>query len=191
MKYIIEHLEPRLYTWCFIEYEHISKIVGKENLVFTNLKTGYQRKTISKFGKVYKESITELLSTVFRNKKLCLLDSNQNKTLKPEDKKNFDFLIFGGILGDNPPRKRTLQALGHLNITKRKLGNKQMATDNAVFVAKKIMSGTTIKKMRFIDKLEIKVKEGESIILPYRYVIEKGKPLISPKIVTYLKKKGF
>lgn len=190
MKYIIEHLEPRLYTWCFIEYEHISKIIGKENLIFTNLKTSYQRNALSKFGKIYKESITELSSTLFK-KKLCLLDPNQDKTLKPGDKKNFDFLIFGGILGDNPPRKRTLQSLGHLNIAKRNLGNKQMATDNAVFVAKKIISGIPIKKIRFIDKLEIRIREGESIILPYRYVIEKGKPLISPKIIEYLKKKGF
>ena len=38
MKVIIEHLEPELYDWCLIEYEHISKIAGKGNLIFTNIK---------------------------------------------------------------------------------------------------------------------------------------------------------
>ena len=36
--YVIEHLEPKLWEWCEIEYESISKIVGKENLWFTNIK---------------------------------------------------------------------------------------------------------------------------------------------------------
>ena len=39
--YVIEHLEPRIYRWCVIEYKHISKIVGKENLWFTNGKRDY------------------------------------------------------------------------------------------------------------------------------------------------------
>ena len=42
MKFIIEHLEPELYDWCLIEYEHISKIVGKENLIFTNINKKYK-----------------------------------------------------------------------------------------------------------------------------------------------------
>jgi len=36
--YIIEHLEPKLFPWCMIEYKHISKTVGKSNLWFTNIK---------------------------------------------------------------------------------------------------------------------------------------------------------
>ena len=38
MKFIIEHLEKKLFEWCLIEYEHISKIVGKNNLIITNVK---------------------------------------------------------------------------------------------------------------------------------------------------------
>ena len=35
MKFIIEHLENEVYEWCLIEYENMSKVVGKENLIFT------------------------------------------------------------------------------------------------------------------------------------------------------------
>ena len=40
MKFIIEHLEPEedISKWCFFEYEHISEIVGEDNLIFTNVK---------------------------------------------------------------------------------------------------------------------------------------------------------
>src|SRR3989338_10620936 len=30
MRYIIEHLEEKLYPWCLLEYTHISKMVGKD-----------------------------------------------------------------------------------------------------------------------------------------------------------------
>ena len=36
--YIIEHLEPKIGRWTLIEYAHISKIVGKRSLWFTNIK---------------------------------------------------------------------------------------------------------------------------------------------------------
>jgi len=35
MKFIIEHLEPTLSDWCFIEYNHISKIAGLEGIEHT------------------------------------------------------------------------------------------------------------------------------------------------------------
>jgi len=37
MKYAIEHF-GKLFKWYYIEYAHISKIVGKKNLIFTNVK---------------------------------------------------------------------------------------------------------------------------------------------------------
>lgn len=192
MRYIIEHLEPRIYSWCLIEYENISQIVGKENTIFTNIKTNKQKEKLLKLGKVYKESIRELALTTFKNKRLCLLDANAEETLAPKDAKNFDFLILGGILGDNPPRGRTMKELGKLKIPLRNLGKKQMATDTAVYVANKIIFGTPFENLKFIDQVEIRIREGESITIPFRYVVEQGKPLISPKLVEYLKKKrGF
>lgn len=187
MKYIIEHLEPRIYPWCLIEYEHISEIVGRENLIFTNA-----NEKLSKLGKVYKESLKFLLNTVFKGKKICLLDASAKKMLTPEDDKEFDFLVFGGILGDNPPRNRTMNELGSLNLPARNLGKEQMATDNAVYVSKKIISGVSFEKILFKDGIEIEVGEGESVMLPFRYAIKEGKPVISSKLVEYIKrKKGF
>lgn len=192
MKYLIEHLEPKLYKWSMLEYEHISKTVGKQNLIFTNIKTKKQKERLSKLGKAYHKSVCELCNKEFKNKRLCLLDPAAEETLNPKDAKKFDIFVFGGILGDNPPQERTKKELG-LSISKsRNLGKIQMPTDNAVYVVKKIVSGTKINKIDYVDKLDINIQEGESIILPFRYVIHKGHPLVSKKLVDYLKKKrGF
>ena len=54
--YIIEHLEPRLWKWCMIEYKNISKIVGRKNLWFTNIKQKSKEvKELAKYGKISKE----------------------------------------------------------------------------------------------------------------------------------------
>ena len=45
--FIIEHLEPRVWRWCEIEYESISKIV--DQVWFTNLARG--SKPLEKYGK--------------------------------------------------------------------------------------------------------------------------------------------
>lgn len=192
MKYLIENLEQRLYRWCLLEYEHISETVGKDNLIFTNVKTKIQRDKLSKLGKVYKESIKQLTYSEFKDKKLALLDADTEKALSPKDSEEFDILVFGGILGDNPPRQRTKKELGSLNLPLRNLGNKQMPTDTAVCVAKKIIGGTPINNLTFKDEIEIDIKEGESIILPFRFLVEDGKPFISKKLLKYIKaKKGF
>jgi ribosome biogenesis SPOUT family RNA methylase Rps3 len=192
MKYLIEHLDKRLYRWCILEYSHISKIVGRPNLIFTNIKTEKQIAKLRKLGKVYKESIKELASRQLKDKKICLLDADGKETLSPVDKKRFDILVFGGILGDFPPQKRTKKELGSLNLPLRSMGKEQMPTDNAVYVAKKIISGTELIKLTFIDEAVIDIKEGESVHLPFRYALVKGMPLMSEELIYYIKtKKGF
>ena len=34
---------------------------------------------------------------------ICFMDMRGEKVLSPEDSKQFEFLIFGGVLGDHPP----------------------------------------------------------------------------------------
>lgn len=189
MRYLIEHLEPRLYKWSILEYEHISKIIGKQNLIFTNIKTKEQKEKLSRLGKTYNKSVCELCNKEFKNKRLCLLDPAAKETLNPKDAKKFDIFVFGGILGDNPPKERTKKELGLSISESRNLGKMQMPTDNAVYVVKKILSGTKINKINYVGGLNINIQEGESIILPFRYVIHKGHSLISKKLVDYLKKK--
>src|SRR3989338_5749437 len=119
--YIIEHLEPRLWKWCRIEYKHISQLVGKQNLWFTNITKGSPE--LQKYGKVITKSVVQLLLS-----KVCVLDPDAEKTLTPQDARRFDYLIFGGILGNDPPQKRTapeLTAKFTYPIETRNIGKKQ------------------------------------------------------------------
>lgn len=185
-KFVIEHLEPKLYSWCALEYKHISKLVGKNNLLFTNIKSHSAQQKLSQFGKVSSVSVSRLgLPNV------CVLDPEAKKTLVPNEAKKFSYFVFGGILGDYPPRQRTKQEL-KLKAERRNIGKEQFPTDNAVYVVKKIASGTLLNKLEFQDCFTIPIKEGEEVELPFRYVLVKGKPLISRAIVAMLKRqKGF
>src|SRR3989344_3193525 len=188
MLYILEHLEPRLYKWCYLEYQHISQIVGKNKLMFTNIKTESQRKKLLPFGKVEKRSVTEL-----NLQRACILDPFAQETLKPEDKLLFDYFIFGGILGDYPMKARTKVELSNkLQAATRNIGKEQFPTDNAFYVVKQIIENNKqLSDLKFKDELELPIKEGESVHLPFRYVLIKGKPLVYPKLMHYLKtKKG-
>lgn len=221
--YIIEHLEPRVWKWCLIEYENISNIVGKENLWITNVKR--KNKKLEQFAKVFKQSVKDLnslnsnqpndlsqaiylrekgkcdqKSQTIENKKFSIeinavvLDPEAKAILTPQDSK-FDYFIFGGILGDYPPKKRTEKELTQFvpQFEKRHIGKEQFPTDNAVYVVKKIIEGKKFEELKFKDVHEIQFDEFRSVELPFRYVLkEDGQPLISEKIVKYLKnKRGF
>ena len=185
--YIIEHLEPEVHPWCLIEYKNISKIVGKNNLWFTNItQTSREAEELGKFGKVLKESVAKL-----NLKKSCILDPEAPSCLTPSEAKSFDYFIFGGILGDYPPRKRTTPELtSRMKNTKiRNIGKRQFSTDNAVLVVKEIVNGKNLKDIKCKNKLTIKINEIESIDLPYCYPLVDGKPQISEELVSFLKNK--
>ncbi len=189
MKFVIEHLEPELYEWCLAEYEYISGIVNKKNLIFTNIKNKKDYKKLKKFGTVYDKQISEL-----NFKKVCVLSQYSKKTLTTKDRNIFKYFIFGGILGDNPAKKRTNTIIKNLKNKKiifdqRNLGKIQMPTDNAIYVAKKILDGKKLSDFRFVDELEIQVNRNESVTLPFRYVVDDNKVVISEKLVRYLRKR--
>jgi ribosome biogenesis SPOUT family RNA methylase Rps3 len=182
--FVIEHLEPELYDWCLIEYKHMSKIVGKDYLWFTNILPKDIDK-LKNYGKVFIESVKSMQLS-----KTCVLDMESDIELKTEDKNKFNYFIFGGILGDNPPRKRTNPELTQFikNAEVRNIGKAQFSTDNAVYVVKKILDGTPLNKIPFQDKVEIRINSIESTILPYRYPLVKGKPNISKELIKYITK---
>ena len=187
MKFVIEHLELELYDWCLIEYEHISKIAGKNNTIFTNIDKKHKNK-LKKYGTVYENRISELN---FRD--ICVLSQYSKITLTTNDKNKFKYFVFGGILGDNPARKRTNNTIDSLrknkiNFEERNLGEKQMPTDVAVFVTKKILDGEKFNDFKFIDEVEIEINESESVTLPFRYVVDNDKLVINEKLVEYLRK---
>lgn len=180
MKFVIEHLEPELYDWCLAEYSHISRMAGKDRLIFTNIKINPEK--LSKLGKVYPESVSEL---DFRN--ACVLDPSAKKTL---GKEKFDYIILGGILGDYPPKKRTKKELtSKLKCEKRNLGKHQLSTDNAVYVALQLLKGKNLSDLKFIDNIEIKLNKIETVELPFRYVFVNGKPLVSKELIRHLKER--
>ena len=190
MKFIIEHLEPELFEWCLIEYEHISEIVGKENLVFTNIKNKKDYSKLKKLGNTFEGKISELK---FQN--LCVLSQYAEKTLQANDKNKFEYFVFGGILGDKPAKRRTEDIINELRHDKikfkeRNLGSKQMPTDNAVYLAKNILDGKELNYFKFIDEIEIEINENESVMLPFRYIIDNNKLVISKKLVGHLRKRN-
>ncbi|PIN79587.1 hypothetical protein COV16_03445 [Candidatus Woesearchaeota archaeon CG10_big_fil_rev_8_21_14_0_10_34_8] len=182
MKYIIEHIDPEIYDWSLMEYKHISKVVGKLNVIFTNIKNNKDK--LRALGRVEEKQIKEL-----KLKNACLLDPKAEKTLNPKD--NFDYLIFGGILGDDPPQGRTEKAFTGLKCEKRNLGSVQMSTNTAVLVAKMIVDGRKFEEIKFVDELVIPVQEGEEIILPYRFVVKNGKPVLADGYVEFVKENEF
>jgi ribosome biogenesis SPOUT family RNA methylase Rps3 len=185
--YVIEHLEPKIYPWCLIEYKNISGIVGKASLWFTNIKEKSKNsQELSNYGKIISSSVCEL-----NLKNICVLDPAAKKTLNPWEAKAFDYFIFGGILGDYPPKKRTSPELTKKvqNAEARNIGRKQFSTDNAVWVTKQIAEGKNLEDLKFKNKIEIKINEIESVILPYIYPVVNGKPQISDELISFIKRK--
>jgi len=182
--YIIEHLEQKLWPWCVIEYKHISKIAGKNNLWFTNIKKRDIKRLI-KYGKAFTKSIKNI-----KIENSCILDPCAKNILTYKDAKKTKYFIFGGILGDYPPRKRTKSELSILfkNTEKRNIGKDQLSTDNAVYVVKQISKGKKLRDIKFQDEVEIKVNNIESTILPFKYPLINGKPNISHELVRYLRR---
>ncbi len=182
--FIIEHLEPKLWPWCVIEYKHMSKIVGKENLLFTNIKRVDFNK-LKNYGTVSDKSVKQL-----KLQNACVLDPEAKDILSPKDAKQFSYFIFGGILGDHPPRKRTKVELTKFikSYSVRNIGKDQFSTDNAVYVVKQICKGIDFNDIPFILEPEIRINKIESTILPYKYPLVKGKPNISKELIAYLKK---
>lgn len=187
IRFIIVHMERRLYKWAFLEYEHISGLVGKDNVVFTNLTFAMANK-LACCGKA---TTTKIETLHFTNP--CLLDPHADKTLAPQEAMLFSDFLFGGILGDFPPQKRTQDVAKLLpHMPRRNLGKEQMSTDTAVFVTKKIIEGTSLDKLLFQDGYVILMGKNREMKLPYQYLVEQGKILFSEKLLSYLKKrKGF
>jgi ribosome biogenesis SPOUT family RNA methylase Rps3 len=154
--------------------------VGKNNLIFTNTKSSILRV----FGKVIPKSVKDL-----RFEKACVLDPEAKQTLAPEIAKKYNYFIFGGILGDDPPRERTKEELTRfLSYPAYNLGKDQMSTDTAVIVTKLICDGKNLSDLKFQESIEIKISEFEEVHLPYKYLIINNKPLLAPGIADMLKK---
>ena len=108
-----------------------------------------------------------------------------------------NIIIIGGILGDYPPKGRTwelltMRILGKgFNVKVRNLGKEQLTIDGAAYVAYLIFKGKRLSEIPFQEGLRIVRKIGlieHEIVLPYKYPVLDGKPLVNPKLIEYLVK---
>ncbi|KAJ3203421.1 hypothetical protein HDU82_006601 [Entophlyctis luteolus] len=119
--------------------------------------------------------------------KVLLLDPSAAEELAPEDASNFDYLLFGGILGDDPPRDRTKE-LRVQGFAGRHLGSHQMTTDTAVIVSKRVVDGARLTELRYVDRPEIVLSRHERVQMPFRYLVEDGQTVLPAGFVDLLRR---
>lgn len=182
VKFIIEHLEPRISDWLLLEYRHCRKY---GSLTFTNVKSAADRKRLAQLGEVYVRGAREL-----PKKKLIVLDPSAKKTLTRADFKSRPTLVIGGIIGDDPPRKRTRAWLTSKlrGGPARNLGRDQLSIDGAACVAAAVAHG---KKFEIVKNPEIKISPTHSVVLHYAVPKIRGKLVIPPGIKSHLLRRGF
>lgn len=95
------------------------------------------------------------VSSKDQSSNICFMDMRGEKELAPEDSQRFEFLIFGGILGDHPPQDRGKELRENFaNV--RQLGTVQMTTDTALLVSREILEeGKPINTMSFTTDPQI------------------------------------
>jgi len=125
--------------------------------------------------------------------RVCLLDPKASLALTPSDAAgdagNFTWFLFGGILGDDPPRDRTAE-LRALGFPTRHLGPVQMTTDTALGVTKRvIVDRVPLEEIPYVDFPTIRFNARESVEMPFRYMITPGtkdEPLLPPGMKEHL-----
>ena len=175
VKIYIEHCEPALSKWLWLEYRHASKLAGRENIAFCNVKDERERRLLEKLGEVYEESV--------------ILDPEAVLPLTPSDFKIFSNMVVGGILGDHPPQGRTFKLISSKmrGVSTRNLGRRQLSIDSSVYMALRVAEDIPLSGIPMKRRLIIKVNEHHSIMLPYTYPLVEGKPLVAPGLIKYLK----
>jgi len=184
---VVEHLEPKLSEWLLAEYSHAAEIVGGR-LLITNVKSDGERRRLSKVCEVRKESVAE----IFRPRELLVLDPQARRRLRTEDLSRVRAVVIGGILGDDPPRGRTRRLLTERlpGCIPRNIGRGQFSIDGSVYIVREIAAGRRLEDIPTVEDVEIPLEEGISIILPFSYPLVDGRPLVSERLVGYLRRKG-
>eukprot|EP00999_Lentomonas_sp_LEN2_P000977 NODE_1984_length_681_cov_45.467509_g1934_i0.p1 GENE.NODE_1984_length_681_cov_45.467509_g1934_i0~~NODE_1984_length_681_cov_45.467509_g1934_i0.p1 ORF type:complete len:196 (+),score=40.49 NODE_1984_length_681_cov_45.467509_g1934_i0:64-651(+) len=186
MKYIVEHLEPELGKWCLLEYARMAKVLGPGKLMITNLKPDEIStiKAVAPDAECLEKQVDQL---GLNHQRICLLDPKAEKMLEPSDISAFDYMLFGGILGDDPPQHRTKE-LYKIGAQTRLLGDRQMSTDTAVVVTYKILDEKMpFEKIKFIDDPDVSLRDKESVHLPYRYLCDAdNNPIVADGLIEYL-----
>lgn len=106
--YIVEHLDPEIEAWQLLEYNTIateSAKAGSQLFVTGVPEKLFQTLPSDKTFQVSRQGIEEMVSQkIIARDKVCLLDPKGEGELSPKDGDRFQVYLFGGILGDEPPR---------------------------------------------------------------------------------------
>ncbi|GAA5840825.1 hypothetical protein JCM3766R1_000893 [Sporobolomyces carnicolor] len=198
--YVIEHMEDdnrdsTFPHWIALEYAQMCRLAtDASHVIFSSLSPasvasltdqlvakGIPRSAFT----VETRSVRELMREQrVELERVCLLDPRATKVIGPDDKSDFDWFLFGGILGDDPPRDRT-GILRRDGYPSRHLGPVQMTTDTALGVTKLcVQDGKRLDEIHFVDHPTIKFPgkgyENESVEMPFRYVVDErtGEPIL-------------
>lgn len=195
--FVVEHLDPELGPWSALEYKTIaaeSRAAGCDFILSSVPQSLLQSETLTNLGANARSDAVEVYFADKKDK-ICLLDPSAKQELDPSDAEEFDVFLFGGILGDDPPRDRTSE-LRKKGFTGRRLGPVQMTTDTAVRVTRAVvMDSKKLDQISYVDFPELKLDEHESTEMPFRYVTDQtGKPIMPDGMLELIKAdadKGF
>ncbi|CAK7264350.1 hypothetical protein SEPCBS57363_001025 [Sporothrix epigloea] len=189
--YIVEHLDEELGQWSELEYITIARETGNFCLssIPSTLVLPQELKNTPGFV-AETRGVEEVYGQDPALKaRVCLLDPAAKQELSPADGDLFDVFLFGGILGDDPPRDRTSE-LRKKGFTGRRLGPKQMTTDTAVRVTRIVAEQRIpLDDIPYLDFPELKFNEHESTQMPFRYVKrDDGKPIMPEGMIDLIRK---
>ncbi|KAI1165602.1 SAM-dependent RNA methyltransferase [Nemania serpens] len=196
--YIVEHLDPELGPWSELEYVAIARETARAGGTFVLSSVpaalaadlpATTRLAGEPAFRAETRGVEELYPGGERRARVCLLDPRADRDISPDDKALFDVFLFGGILGDDPPRDRT----GELRVKGfegRRLGPVQMTTDTAVRVTRMVIDEQfTLNMIPYVDNPDLKINEHESTEMPFRYVKgDDGKPVMPEGMMDLIKK---
>ncbi|KAI4233593.1 MAG: hypothetical protein LQ352_008241 [Teloschistes flavicans] len=196
--YVVEHLDPECGPWSTLEYVTIARESAEAGAQFCLSSAPHRLDLPASLRDIKGLHVTHQgVEDIYRDRKdrVCLLDPAAKDELNPTDADVFDVFLFGGILGDDPPRDRTSE-LRKKGFMGRRLGPIQMTTDTAVRVTRMVIQGKTpLNQIPYVDHPEIRIDEHESTQMPFRYVKDtQGKPLMPEGMVDLIKEdsdKGF
>ncbi|KAF8257300.1 DUF431-domain-containing protein [Lactarius quietus] len=209
--YVIEHMEaddptPRaLPRWVELEYKHMCTLAGPDaDVAFTHLSSAAATALSTALpspsaptdasgparAACHEEGVLALMQARgIPLESVCLLDPKARWVLSPSDSYNFAWFLFGGILGDDPPRDRTAE-LRMLGFPTRHLGSVQMTTDTALGVTKRIVEDRVpLEQIPYVDYPTIRFNAHESVEMPFRYMVAPGtkdEPLLPPGMKAHL-----
>ncbi|KAJ5248688.1 hypothetical protein N7468_000139 [Penicillium chermesinum] len=190
--FVVEHLDPELGPWSALEYGCIARESHARGARFLLSSVPAELQMPADLAatqglEVEQRSVEDIFADI--KDRVCLLDPAAQVELSPADGENFDVFLFGGILGDDPPRDRTSE-LRKKGYAGRRLGPKQMTTDTAVRVTRLVVhEKVPLEDISYVDYPEIHVSEHERTEMPFRYVVDaKGQPIMPDGMVDLIKK---